>query len=136
MAQVLQLRRGTTAQNDAFTGAAAEVSVDTDRKSLRVHDGSTLGGTEIANLKTAVPLLSAASSVSGSDTIPVIQSGVARKATKTQILNGIVDANIDAAADISGTKLANSAVTTAKIADSNVTTAKILNANVTSAKLA
>lgn len=70
MAQVLQLRRGTTAQNDAFTGAVAEVSVDTDRKSLRVHDGSTMGGKEIADLQTAVPLLPAVSSVSGSDTEP------------------------------------------------------------------
>lgn len=106
MAQVLQLRRGTTAQNDAFTGAVAEVSVDTDRKSLRVHDGSTMGGKEIADLQTAVPLLPAASSVSSSDTVPVIQSGVARKATKTQILNGIVNANVDAAAAIAGTKIA------------------------------
>lgn len=125
MAQVLQLRRGTTAQNDAFTGAVAEVSVDTDRRSLRVHDGAMMGGTEIADLETAVPLLPAASSVSGSDTVPVIQSGVARKATKTQILNGIVDANIDAAADISGTKLANLAVTTTKLANLAVTTAKL-----------
>jgi len=135
MAQVLQLRRGTTAQNDTFTGAAGEVTVDTDRESLRVHDGVTMGGKEIADLQTAVPLLPAASSVSGSDTVPVIQSGVARRATKTQILNGIVDANIDAAANISGTKLANNAVTTAKIADSNVTTAKIADSNVTTAKI-
>jgi len=106
MAQVLQLRRGTTAQSDAFTGAVAEVSVDTDRDSLRVHDGTTMGGKEIAPLQVAVPLLPAASSVSGSDTVPVIQSGVARRATKTQILNGIVNANIDAAAAIAGTKVA------------------------------
>ncbi len=37
-------RRGTTAQNNAFTGAVGELSVDTDRKELRLHDGSTAGG--------------------------------------------------------------------------------------------
>ena len=44
MATQLQLRRGTTAENEGFTGALAEVSVDTDTHELRVHDGSTQGG--------------------------------------------------------------------------------------------
>jgi len=46
MPTVLQFRRGTTAQNDSFTGAAGEISVDTDTDSLRIHDGSTAGGYE------------------------------------------------------------------------------------------
>lgn len=41
-------RRGTTAQNDAFTGAEGEIVVDTQKHTLRVHDGVTLGGFEIA----------------------------------------------------------------------------------------
>jgi hypothetical protein len=40
----LQLRRGTTAQTAIFTGAVAEVTVDTDKNTLVVHDGSTQGG--------------------------------------------------------------------------------------------
>ncbi len=48
MAKTLQLRRGTTAENDAFTGAVGEVTVDTEKNTLRVHDGSTVGGHEIA----------------------------------------------------------------------------------------
>ena len=47
----LQLRRGTTSQNDAFTGAAGEVSVDTTTDNLRVHDGSTAGGFEIISVE-------------------------------------------------------------------------------------
>ena len=47
MATALQLRRGTTAQNNAFTGAAGELSYDTATEGLRVHDGSTAGGFEI-----------------------------------------------------------------------------------------
>lgn len=44
MAKVLQLRRGTTAQNNAFTGLAGELTMDTESKTLRIHDGETLGG--------------------------------------------------------------------------------------------
>ena len=47
----LQLRRGNTAQTAIFTGAVGEVTVDTDKKTLIVHDGVTSGGTEIS-LKT------------------------------------------------------------------------------------
>ena len=44
MPSVLQLRRGTTSQNNAFTGAAGELSYDTEVDTIRVHDGSTAGG--------------------------------------------------------------------------------------------
>lgn len=44
MTKTIQLLRGTTAQNDAFTGAAGELTVDTTTNELRVHDGSTAGG--------------------------------------------------------------------------------------------
>ena len=44
MPTVLQFRRGTTSQNDAFTGAIGEITVDTQNDVLRVHDGSTAGG--------------------------------------------------------------------------------------------
>jgi hypothetical protein len=44
MATQVQFRRGTTTQNNAFTGAIAELTVDTEAKTLRLHDGSTAGG--------------------------------------------------------------------------------------------
>jgi len=44
----LQFRRGNTAQTSVFTGAIGEVTVDTDRKTLTVHDGVTVGGTYVA----------------------------------------------------------------------------------------
>ena len=44
MAKKLQLRRGTTSQHSSFTGAVGEVTVDTDKDALVVHDGSTAGG--------------------------------------------------------------------------------------------
>ncbi len=47
MPTVLQFRRGSTAQNNSFTGSAGELSLDTDLYTIRVHDGSTAGGFEI-----------------------------------------------------------------------------------------
>lgn len=44
MAEQLQLRRGTTSENNAFTGAAGELTADTTLNQLRLHDGSTAGG--------------------------------------------------------------------------------------------
>ena len=50
MAKQLQLRKGTDAEHSTFTGANGEVTVDTTNKTLRVHDGSTVGGIQLATL--------------------------------------------------------------------------------------
>ncbi|CAJ3073917.1 Uncharacterised protein [Burkholderia pseudomallei] len=42
------LRRGTAAQHATFVGEPGEVTVDTTNKTLRVHDGTTPGGSPIA----------------------------------------------------------------------------------------
>src|SRR5262245_44791172 len=44
MAKQVRLRRGTTAQHATFTGADGEVTFDTTKKVLVVHDGVTAGG--------------------------------------------------------------------------------------------
>lgn len=44
MSTQVQYRRGSATQNNAFTGALAEITVDTTNWTLRVHDGSTPGG--------------------------------------------------------------------------------------------
>ena len=44
MAGQLKLRRGTTSQHESFTGAEGEVTYDTNKKTIVVHDGTTLGG--------------------------------------------------------------------------------------------
>jgi len=48
MATILQLRRGTTVQHSAFTGAVGEVTVDTTKDTIVVHDGTTAGGFALA----------------------------------------------------------------------------------------
>ena len=49
MSKKVQLRRGTTAQHDTFTGADGEVTVDTTKNTLVVHDGVTAGGHPLMN---------------------------------------------------------------------------------------
>lgn len=74
MAKRVQLRRGTTTEHNTFTGAVGEVTVDTTNKTLRVHDGSTVGGT---------PLLKANQLVDSTTTV----KGVVRLATESDITN-------------------------------------------------
>lgn len=44
----IQLRRGTTAQHSTFTGLLGEITVDTDKDTIVVHDGVTAGGYPLA----------------------------------------------------------------------------------------
>lgn len=44
MATELKLRRGSSAQHAAFTGADGEATVDTTKHTLVIHDGATPGG--------------------------------------------------------------------------------------------
>ena len=86
MAKKLQLRRGTTSQHSSFTGAVGEVTVDTDKDSLVVHDGSTAGGFPIA--KTAD--LTAKVTKAGGDTITGTHT---YDANANVVINGTLDYN-------------------------------------------
>ena len=48
MATAIQRRRGTTSQHSSFTGLAGEITIDTDKNTIVVHDGSTAGGIPLA----------------------------------------------------------------------------------------
>ena len=56
VATQVKRRRGTTAENDAFTGAEGEIVVDIERHELRVHDGVTQGGFKIGGAGGAMPV--------------------------------------------------------------------------------
>ncbi|MCM1294204.1 MAG: hypothetical protein NC311_01425 [Muribaculaceae bacterium] len=60
MSRQIQIRRGTAAKHETFTGAIGEITMDTTNKTLRVHDGTTPGGVKLAR----------AADVSTSPTIP------------------------------------------------------------------
>ena len=67
----VQLRRGTTVQHATFTGAVGEVTVDTTKKTVVVHDGSTQGGLEVAkaDLTNTSALTAASTSTLSNKTI-------------------------------------------------------------------
>lgn len=48
MAKLVQRRRGTTTQHNSFTGAIGEITHDTTKNTLVIHDGSQAGGFPLA----------------------------------------------------------------------------------------
>ena len=121
MAKLLKLRRGTTTQHGSFTGAEGEVTVDTTKDTLVVHDGSTAGGHAVA-AEDMENVSSAA--IMGQ----VSTGGIAH----TKIANGtlpsgikVSDGNIDGNLTIESADIVNGTIVTADLADDAVTAAKI-----------
>jgi hypothetical protein len=48
---IIQLYRGNTTQNNQYTGSSGELTIDTEKRRLRIHDGVNAGGTELAKLE-------------------------------------------------------------------------------------
>ena len=48
MSRQIQIRRGTAAEHNNFTGKIGEITMDTTNNTLRVHDGTTVGGVPLA----------------------------------------------------------------------------------------
>jgi hypothetical protein len=74
MAIQVQYRRGSASQNDVFTGALGEITVDTTNKTIRVHDGTTAGGSNIATVEyvdNAIGSLSANSITDGTSNVRI-----------------------------------------------------------------
>lgn len=96
MAKRIQFRGGTTAQHNVFTGAIREITVDTDKDTLVVHDGSTVGGFPLAR-ESAVSTHTA-------------RTDNPHSVTKTQV--GL--SNVDNTADENKVVLSASKLTTAR----------------------
>jgi hypothetical protein len=77
MAKQLQLRRGTTTEHATFTGAEAEVTVDTTKDTLVVHDGVLAGGYPLAKDSTVVHL-SGAETITGVKTFSAQPVGITK----------------------------------------------------------
>jgi hypothetical protein len=56
----IKLPKKTNAQTTSYTGASGEVTIDTDKKVIVVHDGSTAGGFPLALQSQANAAYSAA----------------------------------------------------------------------------
>jgi len=148
MAKLLKLRRGTTTQHSSFTGAEGEVTVDTDKETLVVHDGSTAGGHPVAAEDMANVSSASIAGRLGNDSIAVgkIAAGTLPSDVKIQdanvsgnltiesadIVDGtIVNADINASAAIGLSKLATGALPSGiTVASANIVDGTITNGDV------
>jgi|MDTC01.1.fsa_nt_gb hypothetical protein len=111
MAKLLKLRRGTTSQHSSFTGAEGEVTVDTDKETLVVHDGSTAGGHPIAAEDMANVSSADIAGRLSNDSIATTKIAAGALPTdvtvaSANIVDGtIVNADVNASAAIAGTKI-------------------------------
>ena len=132
MAKLLKLRRGTTTQHGSFTGAEGEVTVDTDKETLVVHDGSTAGGHPVAAEDMANVSSASIAGRLATDSIAVgkIAAGTLPSDVK------IADANISGNLTIESADIVNGTIATADIADGAVTAAKIASQTITADRIA
>ena len=86
MAKQLQLRKGTATEHNTFTGADGEVTVDTTNKTLRVHDGSTVGGIRLATF-TGAATTSTQGAVILNNTVTSTDATQALTAAQGKVLN-------------------------------------------------
>lgn len=78
MANILQLRKGNSAQNRGFLGSVGELTYDTELDRLRVHNGTTVGGKVIVGTRIV--------------TTPI--NANLENTTGVRIINGIGNANL------------------------------------------
>lgn len=117
MAKRILLRRGTTNQTNAFTGGLGEVTVDTDKDVLVVHDGSTAGGFPVAaraNNDTTVSIISKTGKILATipyaglldNTLTSTATDQALTTAQGKVLKDLVDTKLASTANaVSATKL-------------------------------
>ena len=88
----VQFRRGTTAQNNSFTGAAGELSINTSNSTIRVHDGSTAGGSELATVASTSNATNLTTGTLNSARLPASGVAAATYGNATNIPSITVDA--------------------------------------------
>jgi len=139
----VQFRRGTTAEHSTFTGAVGEVTVDTDKDVVVVHDGVTAGGyplarqdlnnvssiadTKLATISTANKVSNSATTATSNNTASAIvardASGNFSAGTITAALTGnaTTASTLQTARNIQGVSFNGSANITVVTAGSGIT---------------
>ena len=136
MPTALQFRRGTTAQNNSFTGALGEISIDTQLDTIRVHDGSTAGGFELVQ-KAATQTLTNKTLALGSNTVSgttaqfntaLSDGSFATLAGSETLTNKTINASNNTLSNIANSALSNSSIT---VTDGSNSTATALGGTIT-----
>lgn len=149
MAKIVKRRRGTTAEHVAFTGNEGEITVDLTLNTLRVHDGSTVGGTllakaDMSNVSNAVGIdqliltdgnAGQVLQTDGSGNLSFTSQPVLPDLTMGGDLSGTVSNAQLKANVVTGTELADNTITTAKLVDASVSGPKIANASIATVHL-
>jgi len=139
MPTTVQFRRGTTANNDAFTGSAGELAIDSTLNEIRVHDGSTAGGfttarkTELSKMMSVANTQALFASVSANNSTINTKMSVAN--TQTLVgdrLGATASIALTGAVTGSASFSANAvSITTTATADPTITLGGDLTGNVT-----
>ena len=148
MAKRVQRRRGTTAEHGSFTGAVGEITVDTTKDTVAVHDGSQAGGFPLAredmnNVTNRVGVQQLACnegtngqvlSTNGSGTLSFSTVDATTAAVGGDLSGTVGNAQIVANA-VGNTEIANGAINTVKVEDGSLSTAKLASNSVTTVKI-
>jgi len=138
MSTQVQYRRGTEAQNNSFVGALAEITVDTTNLTLRVHDGITAGGSNIATVSyvdAEIGNIAQDSISNGTSSVAVIASG---GNVRTNIGGSTISTVYSSGIAVTGLVSATTTITaTGNVAGGNLTTAGQVSAtgNITGGNL-
>ena len=118
MSTQVQYRRGTSTENNAFTGALSEITVDTTNWTLRVHDGTTAGGAgnvaTVAYVSAQLAALSANAITFGTSNVQIPES------------NGNIRINVGGTSNVAVFNTAGANVTGNLNATGNITGSYIL----------
>ena len=145
MAKLLKLRRGTTSQHSSFTGAEGEATIDTDKDTLVVHDGSQAGGRPLAREDMSNVSSSSITGRLGTGSIASAKiagdaidgSKIADNAINSEhYTDGSID-RVHLAADIvDGTKIADDSINSEHYVDGSIDNAHLANDCVNGNKIA
>lgn len=87
MARQVQFRRGTTSEHSSFTGVVGEITVDTDKDTVVVHDGSTAGGHPLVKQLSDLSITATATEINMLDGVPATLT-----ATELGYVDGVTSA--------------------------------------------
>lgn len=126
MARQIQFRRGTTTEHSTFTGAVGEVTVDTDKDVVVVHDGATQGGHPLvrATSLSTVATTGSYTDLSNTPTVPVVGTDALAYDANLQ---GFVDAfTLPTTDGSSGQALTTDGAGNVTFADAGISTGKAI----------